>query len=157
MSTLTKFARVLTLPVLAAGGCSGEGDAEAEQEPPVEEYACLHIAEGQIVDVSLERADARTITVGREPYRVNLYPGEAGFLRFEAGAAAELVLVLDHPGSVPAVWTDDDRIELDPGAPNDSCEEDLPEVIAFQVGAGEHWLEVGPAFQGNIWMMLAER
>lgn len=142
-----------TLLCLPAFACNSSSEEEAA--PPIEEYACLHIAEGDIIDVSLDRTSAKTIEVGREPYRVNLYPNEAGFVAFDR-AARDLVLLLDFAGAVPAVWTGEERQEIPPGSPNPSCDADLVEVLYFSVPEGDHALEVGPAFQGAVWMMLGE-
>jgi hypothetical protein len=141
--------------ILILGGLSGcaGGEKDGDEGVPIEEYACLHIAEGEIVDVALAREEARTIEVGREPYRVNLYPEEAGYVAFES-PAQELVLLLDFAGAVPAVWTGEERTELEPGAPNPNCEVDLLEVIYLSVPEGQHWLELGPTYQANIWVML---
>ncbi|MEZ4237621.1 MAG: hypothetical protein R3F59_16035 [Myxococcota bacterium] len=145
---------LLAISALLTACDGGKGDETAE--PSLEEYACLHIAEGSVVDVALDRADAHTIDVGRAPYRVNLYPGEAGYLQFETAGAADLTLLLDFAGAVPAVWTGEDRTELTPDGADDVCPDDIAEVLPVSVGGGTHWLEVGPAFQGNVWMMLAE-
>lgn len=142
--------RVLPPVFLLFSACDGGGDDEATV--PIEEYACLHVAEGDVVDVAASRADANEITPGRDPYRVNLLPGAAGYLKFEADGP--LVLLVDFAGAVPAVWTGEDRVPLDPGDADPYCDADIPEVQTIDVGAGEHVLEVGPIYQANVWMML---
>lgn len=141
---------------VVAAGCNGGGDDDGAGAEPVETYACLHIAEGSLLDFSQDRAAAESITVGREPWRVNVIQNEVGYVAFETSGAADLVLLLDFVRAVPAVWNDDERIELDPGEPNPNCDEDLPEVLYFSVPGGSHWLEIGPIYQGNVWMMLEE-
>ncbi|MEQ1564002.1 MAG: hypothetical protein ABMA64_00065 [Myxococcota bacterium] len=131
------------------------GRSEGDDAPPVEAYACLHIAEGTILDVADSREEADTIAVGRDPYRVNVMPGVAGYVRFETDAPSDLVLLLDFAGAVPAVWSGEDRVEITPGEPNPNCDVDLLEVDYLSVPAGEHWLEIGPVYQGNVWLMLA--
>lgn len=143
---------ILTLSFALPACSDGGGDAE---ETSIEAYACLHIAEGDILDVSLERSEAEEIEVGRNPYRVNLYPGSAGYISFDS-AARDLALMLDFAGAIPAVWTGEQRTEIPPGQPNPNCDVDLVEVLYFSVPEGEHALEVGPAFQGAIWLMLGE-
>lgn len=113
------------------------GGAEEPTEEPVESYACVHVNEGDVLDVALDRAEAREITVGRDPYRINLFPGEAGYVAFSTPGPASLVALVDFVGAVPAVWNGDDRVPLDPGAPNPNCDEDLPEVLYFDVPSGE--------------------
>lgn len=142
----------MVLGVLA-GGCGGGAGAAGE---PVEHYACVHIAEGEILDVATTREDADTIELGRAPYRVNLYPGVAGYLRFQTSGPTDLVLLLDYPGAAPAVWNGDEREPIEPGDPNPNCDTDIVEVDYLSVPGGEHWLELGPVFQGNVWLMLAD-
>ena len=143
---------VLFVPCTLA--CADGGKEEQDQQS-VEQYACLHIAEGELRDVSLYPEQAGSIEVGRTPYRVNVYPQQAGYLAFDE-AARDLVLLLDFAGAVPAVWTGEERTELTPGEPNPHCDEDLVEVLYFSVPEGPHLLEVGPIFEANVWMMLAE-
>lgn len=137
-------------------GCSGGDDDDGAEAEPVESYACVHIAEGGLVDFAPVREDAESITVGRDPWRVNVIQDQVGYVAFETSAPSELVLQLDFARAVPAVWTGEDRTALDPGDPNPNCDTDLPEVLYFSVPAGEHWIEIGPIFQGNVWLMLSE-
>jgi hypothetical protein len=142
--------RPLPLLLLAAA-CAGD---EATGDPtPIEEHACVHIVEGDILDVSPTRDDAPEITVGREPYRVNLLQGAPGFLRFTSDGAP-LVLITDFAGAAPAVWTGETREELPAGSPDPFCDEDLPSVQDVDLPAGDHVLELGPVFQANVWLML---
>lgn len=145
----------LLLACLCAAGCAGDGGGESEAEDSLETYACLHVAEGSILDVGQTREDAPTITIGRDPYRVNLYSGEAGYLRFETQGPEELVLQTDFAGTGSAVWNGEERVEIAAWGPNPTCEEDLPETFSLSVPGGEHWLEIGPVFQGNVWLMLS--
>jgi hypothetical protein len=147
---MRKILQILLLGVLP--GCEG-GGKEDGGEVPIEEYACLHIAEGEILDVALTRDEARSIEVGRTPYRVNLYPEEAGYVAFES-EGEDLVLLMDFAGAAPAVWTGEERDALEPGSPNPDCEADLLEVIYLSVPGGQHWLELGPTYQASIWLML---
>jgi hypothetical protein len=142
--------------LVAFGAVACSGDEETPGQDPVEVYACVHIAEGEITDVAPTREEARTIAVGRDPYRVNLYPGEAGYLGFETAGPAELVLQLDFAGAAAAVWSGEDRQPIEPGDPNPNCDGDIPEVDYLSVPAGQHWLELGPAYQGNVWLLLSE-
>ena len=137
--------------VLVACGANGKDDEEVE---PIEVYGCVHIAEGDILDVAATREDARAITVGRSPYRVNLLPSVAGYVSFEPDGADDLTLLVDFAGAAMAVWQGEDRIELTNGAANPNCDEDIPETHTVPVGSGTHWLELGPAFQANVWLML---
>lgn len=148
-------APVRALLAATIAGCSG-GEGDAPVEEPIESYACVHVAEGDLVDVALVREEAESITVGREPYRVILVPGETGYVAFDTAAAADLVLLLDYAGPVHAVWNGEDRVELTPGDPNPNCDADLVEVDYLSVPAGAHWLEIGPAYQATVWMMLGE-
>ena len=139
------------LPLVA---CSGP---EEEPTEPTAEYACLHVAEGTIVDVAPDRASASTIDVGREPYRVNLVSGVAGYLAFDLTASTDLVLLADWPDAVAAVWTGEDRQAIEGAQPNPFCDEDLPMHYEISLAAGTHHLEIGPIYQGNVWMMVAPR
>jgi hypothetical protein len=140
------------LMVCGLSGCAG-GDKDEGEEVPIEEYACLHIAEGEIVDMALSKEEARTLEVGRTPYRVNMYSEEVGYVAFDS-PAQQLVLLMDFAGAVPAVWTGEERTELEPGSPNPNCEVDLLEVLYFDVPGGQHLLELGPVYVGSVWMML---
>ena len=137
-------------------GCGGGGSKDEAEVEPVESYACVHIAEGGLVDFSPVREEAESITVGRDPWRVNVIQDEVGYVAFETSGPADLVLQLDFARAVPAVWSGEDRTALDPGDPNPNCDTDLPEVLYFSVPAGAHQLEIGPIFQGNVWLMLSE-
>jgi len=141
--------RIALLAFLA--GCSG-GDDDGDTTP-IEEYACVHIVEGDIVDAAASREAAPEITPGRSPYRVNLAQDTIGFLKFRSDGGP-LVLLTDFAGATPAVWTGETREELPAGAPDSYCDEDLPSVQDVDVGSGEHFLELGPIFQGNVWLML---
>lgn len=142
-----------TLAIVAfLAGCS-DGGGDGGDAPPIEEYACVHVVEGDLVDVAATREEASEITPGREPYRVNLLPGVAGFLRFQANGEG-LVLLTDFAGAASAVWTGEERTPLEPGAPDPHCDEDIPSVQDVPVGAGEHFLELGPIYQANVWLML---
>ena len=134
-----------------AVGCSG--DEEDGDTTPIEEYACVHIVEGDIVDVAASRDLASEITPGRAPYRVNLLQDQVGFLRFQADGGP-LVLLTDFAGATPAVWTGETREELPAGNANPNCDEDIPSVQDLDLAAGEHFLELGPVFQANVWLML---
>lgn len=134
--------------------CGKDGGTTGD-ETPIEEFACTQIASGEIVDVAATREEAREIEVGRTPWRVNLLPGQAGYVSF-AAPGGELTLVLDFAGAVPAWWDGEERMALDPGEPNPSCDTDLPEVLHFTASGGPAWLEVGPANQGAVWMMLGQ-
>src|SRR5688572_24003924 len=109
--------RMLAVAVLV--GCKGGDDGEEAVEP-VEEYACVHIAEGQLTDFAEVREEARTITVGREPWRINILQDTVGYVAFDS-PAADLVLQLDYAGAVPAVWNGEERVALEPGEPNPNC------------------------------------
>lgn len=135
-------------------GCDGK--AEEEVLEPVEPYACVHIADGELVDFAEVREEANTITVGREPWRVIIVQATVGYVAFETSGDTDLVLLLDYPGAVPAVWNGEERIALESGSPNPSCDEDLPEVLYFSVPGGSHALEIGPIYQAAVWLMLAE-
>ena len=147
-----------TIPLITACAvaCAGGGDG-SEETDPLETYACLNVADGDLIDVALTREEAPTITIGRDPYIVNLYPEQAGFLKFDVAAATTLVLQTDFVGAVPGLWVGDERQEVVPFGPNPTCEEDLPEATSLDVGPGPHWLEVGPVFQASVWLMLAEQ
>lgn len=140
----------LLLPLVACAG-----DEETEAIEPIAEWACVHVAEGTILDAGASREEAPEIAIARAPYRVNLRPGAAGFLGFEVDAAADVALLVDFAGAVPALWRGETREALAPGAADPSCPDDLPESWVLSVDAGPHWLEVGPAFQGNVWLLLA--
>jgi hypothetical protein len=140
---------------LAAGCDGGDGDGTGTDEP-LELYACTQIATGEVVDVAATREEARSIEVGRTPWRVNLLPGVAGFVGFETEGAAELTLVLNYPGVAAAWWDGDTREAFAPGEPNPNCDEDLPELQTFTTSGGPAWLELGPANQGSVWLMLGE-
>ena len=150
-----------TIPILCAialvtSACSaGGGDDGEGSEQQTAEYACLHVAEGTIVDVSGERESARTITLGREPYRVNLLPDVPGFLRIDAGTATDVVVLVDQVGMFAALWRGDDREALEPGEPNPFCEQDITEMHEVSLASGTNWLELGPVYQANVWMMIA--
>jgi hypothetical protein len=145
--------RTNLIAFLLVSACGTGQDGEAVE--PIEDYACVHIVQGDIVDAATDRADATTIEVGRDPYRVNLPPGEAGFVRFESGAT-DLVLLLDFAGAAKAVWSGEDRQEITPGGPDDTCPTDIVEADYLSVPDGEHWLELGPAYQANVWLVLGE-
>lgn len=149
----TQFRAFLLFPLVA---CSGDDNSDDTAAEPVESYACVHIAEGGLVDFAPDRAEAGSITVGREPWRVNVIRDTVGFVAFGTDAPVDLVLQLDFARAVTAVWSDDARTALDPGDPNPNCDTDIPEVLYLSVPAGEHQLEVGPIFQGNVWLMLSE-
>ena len=53
---------------------------------------------------------------------------------------------------MPAWWDGETRSELSCG-PNPTCPDDLPYVATFTAN-GSGWLEIGPIFQGNVWLML---
>ena len=135
--------------------CACDGGEEPAPEQPTAEYGCLHVAEGTIVDVSADRQAARTITAGRDPYRVNLLPNEPGFLKLELGSPTDLVVLLDQQGALPAVWRGDEREELGAGEPDPFCDEDIPEMHEISLPGGPSWLELGPVFQANVWMLVA--
>ncbi|MEQ1507939.1 MAG: hypothetical protein ABMB14_37270 [Myxococcota bacterium] len=139
-----------------AGGVGCAGDAEEAEPEPVETYACVHVADGDLVDVSHDRAASESIAVGREPYRMILVPDEAGYVAFSTAGPADLVLQLDFAAAVKAVWNGDERVALEPGEPNPNCDSDIVEVDYLSVPAGDHALEVGPAFQATVWAMLSE-
>lgn len=142
---------------VGAVACNGDGDTDPTgTEEPFAEWACTQIATGEIVDVAASREEARTIEVGRQPYRVNLLPGTAGYLAFSTASAADLTLVLDFAGAVPAWWDGDERVPLDAGEPNPGCDTDLPEVLTIPAPGGPAWLEVGPVYQGAVWLALGE-
>lgn len=148
-------ATLLATGIGLTAGCAG-GDDDEQLEEPIESYACVHIAEGDLVDVGLTREEAEPITVGRLPWRVILVPGETGYVSFSTAGPTDLVLLLDYAGPVHAVWNGEERVDIDPGGPNTNCDEDIVEVDYFSVPAGDHWLEVGPAYQATVWMMLGE-
>jgi hypothetical protein len=135
-------------------GCGGEGDGGDDQ--PLEEYACTQLATGELIDAVPDRAEARTLTIGRGAYRVNLIRDTVGYVAFETEGPADLTLVVDHPGAVPAWWEGDTRNELDAASPNPACETDLPQLSTLSTGGGVGALEVGPIAEGAIWLMLGE-
>ena len=146
--------KLLPLPLALLAACAG--DDQGDLPPPIEEYACVHIVEGDILDVSASREDAPEIAVGREPYRVNLLQDVPGYVRFTSDGSP-LVLLTDFVGATPAVWTGETREELAVGVANPSCDEDLPSVQDVDVAAGEHLLELGPVFQANVWLMKVKQ
>ncbi len=150
---MNKTTTSLWLALLSTASCSGA--EEGEPEVSTAEYGCLHVAEGTILDVSPERTTARTIELGREPYRINLLPDEPGFVRVDTQRATDVVVLLDHVGAMPALWRGDDREELTGGDPNPFCDEDVPELHEVQLGSGANWLELGPTFQANVWVLIA--
>jgi hypothetical protein len=140
-----------------AVACSGDdGTDPTGTDEPFADWACTQIATGEIVDVAASREEAGTIEVGRHAYRVNLLPGTAGFVGFSTAGAADLTLALDFAGAVPAWWNGDERVPLEPGEPNPGCDTDLPEVLTIPATGGAAWLEVGPVYQGAVWLALGE-
>lgn len=139
-------------PWLCVLACGPE--PEIEQQPSAE-YGCLHIAEGTLVDVSAERSTASVIVVGREPYRINMLPDVPGFVAVESPAGGDVVVLADFPDTLTALWRGDDREEVAAGEPNPYCEEDIPALYEISLAAGTNHLELGPVFQGNVWLMIA--
>lgn len=148
------MARWSWMAAVGLAACGKDGDGTGD-ETPIEEYACTQIAVGDIVDVAATREEAREIDVGRSPWRVNLLPGQAGYVRFSP-PGGELTLIADFAGGIPAWWDGEERVAFDPGEPDASCDTDLPEVQRFTPSGGSAWLEVGPAYQGAIWLMLGQ-
>lgn len=143
----------IVLLAAAAAACGGDGPTTPTLEP-LEAWACTHVAEGDVVDASLDRGAAPSVPTGRSPLRVNIVSGETNFLAFDVDTAQAWVLLADQAGALPAVWEGDARVELDPAVTDPSCDEDLPEMRRVELGAGPHHVEVGPVFQGNVWMVL---
>ena len=145
--------RWLSPPLILAAACSGEPEVA---EISTAEYGCLHIAEGQLADVSTERSAAVTLSLGRDPYRINMLPDVPGFVALELGAETPVVVLTDFAGTLSAVWRGDEREELPEGAPDPYCDEDIPEHHELTLAAGTNHLELGPVYQGNVWLMIAE-
>lgn len=139
--------------LLTTAACTEEPEPEA---PSTAEYGCLHIAEGALADVSPERQAATTLTLGREPYRINMLPDVPGFVGLELAQETPVVVLVDFAGTLSAVWRGDDREEVSGGEPNPYCEDDIPEHHELTLAAGTNHLELGPVFQGNVWLMIAE-
>lgn len=136
-------------------GCAGEGGGDGtDAEDPLTTWACVHVAEGTLLDGGATREEAPTMTPGRTPYRVNLLPAVPNFVRFEVDEGGEWTLLADEAGAVPAVWAGEARAELPAGQPDPECDEDIPSVQTLALEAGEHWLEIGPLYQGNVWLVL---
>lgn len=145
--------------VLAAAGlaaCGGDDTGPGGEDEPLEQYACTQLAVGDILDVSASREDARELKVGRTPYRINLLPGVAGFVAFTGPAGADLTLVANYPEVVVAWWDGDERFEFGAATPDPNCDTDLPVMEQFTTSGGPAWLELGPANQGSVWVMLGE-
>ncbi len=140
-------------------GCGGEGDGKDDptvDEEPLTTWACVHIAEGTVIDGGATREEAPTLALGRSPWRVNLLTGVPNYVRFQVETPGDYTLLTDEADAVPAVWAGEARLELPGGEPNPECPADLPEVQTLSLEAGEHWLEIGPLFQGNLWLVLGQ-
>jgi hypothetical protein len=140
---------------LLLGACAGGGE-EPPPLDPIESWACLHVAEGELVDVIPDREAAETVAVGQFSYRAILVPEEIGFIRFDTTGPAELALLLDFPGAVHAIWNGDESVDVEPGGPNPSCDEDIVEVNYLSVPGGAHWLELGDVNNATVWFVLGE-
>src|SRR5687767_2824100 len=92
--------RIPWIAALLVAGCNGSDDGEDDGAQPIEDYACFQLAAGELVDFSEVREEARTITVGREPWRVNVIENTVGYLAFETSGATDLVLLVDFVRSV---------------------------------------------------------
>ncbi|MCA9492500.1 MAG: hypothetical protein KC621_21350 [Myxococcales bacterium] len=149
--------RGLLAGVVLLVGCGGDGgDGGTTPLEPIEDWACLHVAEGTIADASTDRADAGSIAPGRAPYRVNIVQAEPNYVAFDVSSAGTWTLLAEATGALPAVWEGDDRIELDAAVPDPSCEGDIPEMRTVELAPGPHHLEIGPIFQGNVWIVLGQ-
>ncbi|MCB9685610.1 MAG: hypothetical protein H6738_10650 [Alphaproteobacteria bacterium] len=139
---------------VACGGGGDDGGTTALE--PIETWACVHVAEGAIVDASTTRADAGSISPGRSPYRVNIVQAETNYVAFDVTSGGTWTLLADAADALPAVWEGDDRIELDASVPDPECDEDIPEMRTVQLQPGPHHLEIGPVFQGNVWIVVGQ-
>jgi hypothetical protein len=145
-----------TSVALGLAACNGGDDDTQGTDEPIESYACTQIAVGDILDVSAVREEARSLTVGRTPYRVNLLTGVPGFVAFETDGATDLTLLLSDADVAAAWWDGGDRVAFEPGEPNPGCDADIAEVQQITTSGGPAWLELGPALQGSVWLMLGE-
>jgi len=132
------------------------GSADAPGEPSLAAWACAHTDEGRLVDAAADRGDAPTLSIGSVAHRVNVRPGEPGYLAFTLREDADLQLLTDDPEGVAAIWTEErvaiEAVPLEPGC-------DAVDLFTADLAlvAGEHAIEVGPTLQANIWLAVGVR
>jgi len=143
------FTLALFVPLLAACGDDDSSDEHADEDPA--EHACLHAGEtGSEIIASETPEDAPVIELGDEPYTVTLVPGVVGYVKLEAPAEA---LLFAGTADVVSGLTFDGSDILPDGAPNEFCEDEIPEHFDLDLDEpGEYVLTLGPSGVDSVWL-----
>lgn len=143
---------IAAIAILGSSGC-GSDDGSGHAEDPAEQACEQRDSAGQAVEAAATRDQAPDVALSDEPYTVSLPAGVTGYVQL-TGPAAALLLVEAANVATGLFQEGSDENQLPEGAPNEFCEDDIPEHFDLDLEDGAYQLGLGPSALDEVWLMF---